>query len=400
MGRTGTAGRLLLIALFAELGFASLNLSTMPVYLRESRGFGEAAVGIVLGTFLATEAVAKIFTGRWADRYGTRPLLILGPLLSVGSILLTFFAPRGNGAAWETVILAGLRMMDGLGAAMVWPSLFAAMAGTTSREERGRGMASLNACYLIGIALAFPIAGGVNDVARNPAAGLMVAMALFVIAASVSLTVHPPVSHTESSEKIDLRTPKTLLVVGFFAFAGIGFPSFVVKLFPMDEFRLTESQVGWLVLPVALILAALAGPAGRASDRFGRRRTVLGGLSLAIVGTGILGIAAWVPELRSLTVLAIAAPLVGTGFLVALPAWYAFAGGETGSAARLGAVMAAQGLGAIIAAPIGAGMYEKLQPFGVAHGLGVEFAHWSPFAAASASLLFAAVLLGIYSSRR
>ena len=398
--RQGTAGRLLLIALFAELGFASLNLSTMPVYLRDSRGFGEAAVGIVLGTFLATEAFAKIFTGRWADRYGTRPLLIIGPLLSVASILLTSVAPRGNGAAWETIILSGLRMMDGLGAAMVWPSLFAAMAGASTKENRASGMASLNACYLIGIALAFPIAGGVNDLARNPAAGLVAALVLFVAAAVVSLSVHPTPAIAETTAKLDLRTPKTLLLVGFFAFAGIGFPSFVVKLFPMDEFNLSESQVGWLVLPVALILAALAGPAGSASDRYGKRKTVLGGLLLTAFGTGLLGAAAWIPELRALSVVAIAAPLIGTGFLVALPAWYAYVGGDSGSAARLGAIMAAQGLGAIVAAPIGAGMYEKLQPFGLSYGLGAQFAHWSPFAAASACLLLAAILLGIYSSRR
>ena len=400
MVRKGTAGRLLLIALFAELGFASLNLSTMPVYLRESRGFGEAAVGIVLGSFLGTEALAKVFTGRWADRYGTRPLLIVGPLLSVFSILLTVIAPRGNGAAWETVILGGLRMLDGLGAAMVWPSLFAAMAGASNREDRARGMAALNACYLIGIALAFPVAGGVNDLARNPAAGLWVALTLFVAAAITALTVRPATVESEKAESIDYRTPKTLLVVGFFAFAGIGFPSFVVKLFPMDEFHLSESQVGWLVLPVALLLAVLAGPSGRASDSFGRRRTVLGGLLLTAIGTGILGVAAWLPEWRTLTAVAIAAPLVGTGFLVALPAWYAYVGGESGSAARLGAVMAAQGIGAIAAAPMGAGMYEKLQPFGRDHGLGVAFAHWSPFAAASGCLLFAAIILGIYSSRR
>lgn len=41
----------LLIALFAEIGYATLNLSTMPVYLTGDRKFGESVMGLVLVAF-------------------------------------------------------------------------------------------------------------------------------------------------------------------------------------------------------------------------------------------------------------------------------------------------------------------------------------------------------------
>ena len=53
---------------------------------------------------------------------------------------------------------------------------------------------------------------------------------------------------------------------------------------------------------------------------------------------------------------------------------------------NLGAVMTAQGLGAIVGAPLGGAMYEKLQPVGVKLHLGPAFGHYSPFVGCAACL--------------
>jgi hypothetical protein len=42
--------------------------------------------------------------------------------------------------------------------------------------------------------------------------------------------------------------------------------------------------------------------------------------------------------------------------------------------------MTAQGLGAIVGAPLGAFVYEKLQPVGESLGLGKEFGYYAPWA--------------------
>jgi MFS family permease len=48
-------------------------------------------------------------------------------------------------------------------------------------------------------------------------------------------------------------------------------------------------------------------------------------------------------------------------------------------ATNIGAIMTAQGVGAMIGAPIGSAMYEKLQPLGVSLRLGESFGRYSPF---------------------
>jgi MFS family permease len=215
---------------------------------------------------------------------------------------------------------------------------------------------------------------------------------LFIAASLLALGLRDHRPHSQSTGLHLSRVSPWLLATGFLAFAGIGFPSFIAKLFPMDEFRMSEGQVGLLVLPTAILLAVLSAPAGRLATRLGARTTVFAGLVLCAIGTGMIGLAAIRPESRTVATVMIAAPLVGVGFLIALPAWYAYVGGAAGSATRLGAVMAAQGIGAIAAAPLGAAMYEKLQPFGVASRLGPSFAHWSPFLAASGCLAAAAIV--------
>src|SRR4051794_5459628 len=84
---------LLIVALLAEIGYAVLNISTMPVYLRAAptnawisngRGFGESVIGLVLVAFLLSEAVFKSPMGHLADRIGPRKLMMFGPMLSIG----------------------------------------------------------------------------------------------------------------------------------------------------------------------------------------------------------------------------------------------------------------------------------------------------------------------------
>jgi MFS family permease len=72
---------------------------------------------------------------------------------------------------------------------------------------------------------------------------------------------------------------------------------------------------------------------------------------------------------------------LGLGFLLTIPAWMASVSDidPKRRGANIGAVMTAQGLGAIIGAPIGGFLYEYLIPV-----LGVHVAHYSPFLCCSA----------------
>src|SRR4051794_5320920 len=88
--------RLLIIALLAEISYAVLNISTMPVYLKQQRGFSELLVSVVFVSFLLSEAIFKGPMGHLADRYGCRRFMIVGPAVTLCTSIFTLILPHGN----------------------------------------------------------------------------------------------------------------------------------------------------------------------------------------------------------------------------------------------------------------------------------------------------------------
>ncbi|MCW5941409.1 MAG: MFS transporter [Fimbriimonadaceae bacterium] len=400
MLRRPNVGRLLLMALFAEIGYAVLNVSAMPVYLKYNRGLGEAVIGLVVASYLLSEAVFKSPMGRLADRLGTTRLMALGPLLTVGTSLLTLAVPHDAG--WlEIGCLVFLRAADGLGAAMIWPAAFAAMSDSVEPNERQQGMSLLNMCYLLGVGLALPIGGMANDVTRavlrdtlaGYTASFYLAAGLFGLVSMAAMRLRPPaprqrLAHEEADPALLIegahRIPAYLAIAAV-AFMGVGFPMLVVKLFAIEQFDLTETGFGLLFLPAALLMAGLSVPMARLGDRIGPVLAVRLGLAFCLVGMVVVSLGAFVALFRSGWAIAVGGALVGLGFLLAIPAWMAIVTDlhPEKRAANLGAVMAAQGVGAIIGAPLGAFLYEQLQAFDRTVG------RYSPFLGCAACLAVA-----------
>ena len=398
--------RLLLIALLAEIGYAVLNLSTMPVYLRDVRGYGAGMIGIIIGAFLLSEAVFKGPMGGLADRFGRKRLIVLGPALSMGTALLTMLIPHNIGA-FETIALVALRILDGVGASMIWPAAFALVGETVRENEKQEAMSMLNLVYLVGIALALPIGGVTNDVlgpylvssTGATSASLYLAAGLFLACAITALLVLPTgrehrksfQSRQKQAKEGDelknlLSTSKKIpsyLALGAITFMGIGFPLTIIKPFALDELGLTETKFGLFALPAAIAMAAFSVPVGRWGEKIGRSRAVHVGIFLCAVGLSTIAAGAFIPALRSSLVFGLAGIPIGFGFLLTIPAWYASVSEIDcdRAASNIGAVMTAQGLGAIVGSLIGSQMYERLQGFTRLGGfeVGRSFAHYSPF---------------------
>jgi DHA1 family multidrug resistance protein-like MFS transporter len=382
---------LLLIALFAEIGYATMNISTMPIYLVADRKFGQSVIGLVMVSFLLFEAVFKSVMGHVADRFGTRKLLIAGPSISIVTSIISILLPHDNGSAIEVFAFVVLRAFDGLAVAMLWPAAFSQMNAIVEDNERQQSMSYLNACYMIGIALAFPLGGIANDVFKVKWAGLVLATILFIGAALGAYFTGrsdvPVVSDSEHSgggikEFLDsLKQIPEYLLLAVVAFMGIGFPLAIFKLFTLEEFGMSESAVGGMIFPGAIAMAVLSGPLAKFGDRIGRARAVHYGLMLCTIGLSLIAIGGFLPFLRSPYLFGLAGLPAGLGFLLTIPAWMASVSdlNPERRATNIGAIMTAQGVGAMIGAPIGSAMYEKLQPLGVSLRLGESFGRYSPF---------------------
>ena len=393
--------RLLIIALLAEISYALLNISTMPVYLKQVRGFSELLVSVVFVSYLLSEAVFKGPMGHLADRYGCRTFMIAGPCITFCTSILTIILPVGKIGVFEPLALILMRICDGVGAAMLWPAAFAEMGASVERRDRQQAMSLLNSCYFLGIALAMPIGGISEDIMHQMGykhwqyAGLYVSVFLFAAIVLTSLFLIPRTAvHDESlsaeQEGFQFRhLVQSFKAIPFFillavvTFMGVGFPMVIIRLFAFDEFKLSPTQFGAMVFPAAILMAILSAPISRLGAKLGTHRAVHLGMGLCAGGLMFICLGAFFHAFHGAWALALGGVPLGIGFLMAIPAWMTSVTelDPRRKATNLGAIMTAQGLGAIIGTPIGAWLYESFVPVGKSLGLGdgTTFGHYSPF---------------------
>lgn len=364
--------------LFAELAYAMLNLSAMPMYVEDVLNKGQA-LGLIISTFLLTEAVSRPAFGALGDRIGRKPLLIVGPAVTAITSCLTiqFHSP------W---ILVGLRAIDGLGSGALWPSAFAVISDIVEEDNRSAAMSVLNVTYMAGLALGFLMGGAANDIFQTKLASFYLVSILLALSVVVFLLFFPkqvphkhhgPL-HGEPLENPTLEEPTPfslsmltrsfrqvpdLLILACVIFLGIGMLMPVIKLYAVQHLRMSETSFGVAVAPVAAAMGICAVPLGRLGDKYGKCVAVCWGLCASALAMWVLALFKNIFNLQLYTLFAgLAGIVLGLGFTVAFPAWMALVSTSTPANRRgevLGAVGMAQGLAAIVGTSVGAFIYSS-----------------------------------------
>ncbi len=361
-------------ALFAELAYTILTYSVMPLYVTYELHEGKM-LGIIIATFLFTEALSRPVFGALGDRIGRKPLLIAGPVVTAITAYLTIQFE----SAWALVIL---RAFDGLGSGALWPTAFATIGDIVEEKNRSAAMSMLNVTYMGGLALGFLLGGVANEAFGTLHASFYLVSILLVLCAGImavfvpkNLHIH---SHNVSEECVPLaereehesgvrnfikkamrlfasfKEVPDMILLACVTFLGVGMLMPIIKLYAFEHLGLSESQFGIAVAPVAAVIGVLAIPLGRLGDKYGKTVAVSWGLfSIAI--------ALWALSLfRNLLIAGLAGVVIGIGFTVTFPAWMALVSSATDSKRRgevLGAVGLAQGLAAIAGNWMGSQVY-------------------------------------------
>jgi MFS family permease len=161
----------------------------LPLYYA-GRGANLGEIAVLAAIYPAVWGVLQIGTGAWSDRIGRKPLIVAGMLVqaaAIGAIAL------GNGfAAWAAGSV-GL----GIGTALVYPTLIAAVADVAAPAWRASAIGVYRLWRDLGFAAGAIVAGLVADAAGIPAAIWLVAMltaASGVVVATLLSETRPVVS--------------------------------------------------------------------------------------------------------------------------------------------------------------------------------------------------------------
>jgi MFS family permease len=107
----------------------ALAWGLVPLYLAAD-GASVEEIGLVAGAYPAVWGVAQVGTGAWSDRVGRRPLIIGGMLTQ--AVALCALAAGGGGVA----AALGAAVLLGLGTALVYPTLIAAISDEVTPVAR------------------------------------------------------------------------------------------------------------------------------------------------------------------------------------------------------------------------------------------------------------------------
>jgi len=299
--------------------FGDLTLYAVLVTQLDVVGLSLGAVGIMLGANRLVRIPGNPLAGVFFDRWGRRPLFLLGMLVGVlsivGSALLRGFWPflltrLGWGMAWTLINVGGMAMV----------------LDVSTRANRGRLTGIYNTWVLAGLALG-PLVGGllVDTLGFRPAllicAGIC-ALGLAIAAIALPETAPPRIAECHLPESwelsgrfmrithYELRITKTrfstplVSVAGLFMItqlAGEGVVLSTVSLLLQQRFgpsaavslgglTLGVASAGGLLLALRSALAGGVGPlAGHLSDgTAGRWPVIAGSLVMGVAGFGTL----------------------------------------------------------------------------------------------------------------
>ncbi len=289
MQRSRAPGMILFASLFiVMLGFG-IVIPILPFYVTSFGASGEA-LGIVMAIYSAMQFVFAPVWGRWSDRIGRKPVLLIGLVGFAISFVLM-------GLARGVVQLVLARAVAGLLSSATLPVTFAYIGDTTSEENRSRGMGMLGAA--IGLGMIFgPLVGGPLGKIALPlpffaAGGFAAAAALFAwrllpesLAPDKRLgrQIQGPARLRVLADA--LQGPMAFLFVTAFllSFALSNFEA-VLGLFALKRFEFGPDAVGYLLGGYGLLGAIQQGAViGPLTRRIGEVRVLQAGLVASVVG--------------------------------------------------------------------------------------------------------------------
>jgi MFS family permease len=275
----------------------SFLIVVLPLYI-DSGGVGgdlfglseSAIAGLVLGLFGLVLSLAQPFTGRLSDRLGRRqPLILLGLLLlAVANVSFSF--------AGDYVGLLGVRLVQGIGAALTITASIALVNELSSGGTRGGNMGVYNSFRLFGFGGGPLVAGvvvsggpyriGAVELSGFEAAFVIAGLAAALSAVAVALFVRDTPWTRANRRRVALRVRgddqwlDTTFVLGIATLVMATSIALLATIEPIVNERLAQGPIAFSIQFAALIgaLAVLQPATGRWSDRTGRAAFVFWGL--------------------------------------------------------------------------------------------------------------------------
>ena len=285
------------LAVLMELSALGMMIPVIP-YTAGNYGASALQIGLLMSIYSAVQCLVSPFWGRWSDRAGRKPVLLLSMFCTSLSYLWFYFSP-------SLLHLFLSRAFAGAMGVSVSTS-FAFISDLTERKGRSKNMALVGAAFGLGFVIG-PLLGGVLDHYTAFGAGLVCLLGLligiFKIKESYSKTSPRKPSSAPSDTSYFLKfsmalkdsSLRKLLFLFFILSIGLTLVEAPLFLLMKDQFDWPQSWSSLGFAYIGFILAVTQGFFVRSwIPLFGEKKVNLWGLFL--LAFGLFGLC--IPDLR------------------------------------------------------------------------------------------------------
>lgn len=310
----------LIVTAFVDMVGLLMVIPLMPYYARDL-GAGSLMVTVMVVSFTAAQLLSAPLWGRFSDKYGRRPALLVG--LGAAAVAYVVFAYANS--IW---LLLLSRIVQGAGGGTVGV-IQAYVADSTEPENRAKALGWLSAATNLGVALGPPL-GSLALLAGHSgpgvvAAGLCLVNMLFAWRylqesrdmEDARVAVRKRGASREAIARVITHAKEPgprLIWIYAIAMGSFSAVTAILPLFLADQFGIGEKKV-WIFFTYIGIISVItrAGFLGKAVDRFGEAR--LSRIGLVMLAAGL----ASYPFVHSYALLAITVALVPLGTAFTFP---------------------------------------------------------------------------------
>ena len=308
----------LIITNFVDMVGLLMIIPLLPFYAREMGG-GSLIVAILMGAFTASQLLSAPIWGRFSDRYGRRPALLVG-LTAAGCAYVVF--------AYATSIWLLLlsRIVQGAGGGTVGV-IQAYVADSVEPQQRAKALGWLSAATNVGVAIGPAIGSAALRFGRS-GPGLAAASLCLVNIFFAWRFLRESRDMTEAHEKKPRGSraaiaqvithpgeaaPRLIWIyaIAMGAFSGL---MAILALFLADRFGVGKDRI-WIFYTYVGVISVVtrAGILGRMVERYGEAQ--LSRIGLTLLATGL----ATLPLARGYVSLAISVALIPLGTAFTFP---------------------------------------------------------------------------------
>jgi multidrug resistance protein len=255
---------LIFLTLFIDMVGFGIVIPVLPLYAEGSRiGATPGQLAWVVGIYSLLQLVCSPLFGKWSDRVGRKPVLVVSILgTAVGFIIL--------GSATTVWMLMLGRIIDGASGGNISTAM-ACIADVTTKENRSRNMGLVGAAFGLGFVIG-PALGGVLSQHISLAAPFYFAAALALLNALLVFLRLPETLTAESRARARERATigevfsagrgpmiTAILASQLTAITGFSIMTALFALYCEKRFHYNAAQVGYLLAFVGILGALIQG---------------------------------------------------------------------------------------------------------------------------------------------